>query len=71
MNELSEARDFEKLITLRDIFNRLNQITWSIRQAETRFQVGTPEGEKSLLIQYESLLKKLLEVAKEAGKVKE
>lgn len=66
MNEPSEARNFEKIISYRDIFKRLNQITWAVREAEQRFPLGSPISESSLLVQYAFLYKKFIDLSKEA-----
>ncbi|OGM12633.1 hypothetical protein A2V80_01655 [Candidatus Woesebacteria bacterium RBG_16_39_8b] len=65
MTSLSEARNFQKLITFRDIFKRLSQITWSVRTTEERFLVGTPDNEKALLDQYVFLGEKFISLANE------
>jgi len=44
----NEKVDIELLYRLRSQYKRLDQITWTIREAQERFPVGTPENELQL-----------------------
>ena len=65
-NKLSEAEIFAKTLKLRNLFKELNQLTWSIREAEQRFSVQT-EG-AGLLYLYKEFIKQLIQLAEEAKK---
>jgi len=63
MNEnLSEVEIFAKTLKLRNLFKDLNQLTWSIREAEQKFSVQT--NAKDLLTLYEEFSNQLLELTK-------
>ena len=61
---MSEAEIFAKTLKIRDLFKRLSQLTWGIREAEQKFNMQT--GAKDLLFLYEGFLKELFEIADQA-----
>ena len=52
----NEKVDIELLYRLRGQYKRLDQITWTIRDAQERFPVGIPENELQLTKIYLAML---------------
>jgi len=72
MMRKDEKVDIELLYRLRSQYKRLDQITWTIRDVQERFPVGTDENEMRLLKVYlamlfdvEDILQELKELKKE------
>lgn len=67
MNDrLSEAEIFAKTLRLRNLFKDLNQLTWSIREAEQKFDVQN--SAKDLLFLYQEFVNQLLEISDKVRK---
>ena len=47
---------YQELIKYRNLYKRLDQVTWSVRSSEKRFLLGDPENERNLLAIYKSMV---------------
>jgi len=65
-----EKVDIELLYRLRSQYKRLDQITWTIRDAQERFPVGTDENEMRLLKVYLALLSEVEDILRELKELK-
>ena len=63
-DKLSEVEIFAKTLKLRNLFKDLNQLTWSIREAEQKFNVQS--NAEDLLFLYEEFVDQLIEIATRA-----
>ena len=52
MNDLTDAT---LLLRLRGQYKRLEQLTWTVREIQNRFQLGDPKNEEQLLKSYLAL----------------
>lgn len=62
---MSEAESFNKILNLRNIYKRLNQLTWSIRAVEGRYGYEDPANTQPLLKLYGEMAKQFLEISRE------
>jgi len=63
--------DIGLLYKLRAIYKRLDQLTWTVRDAQQRFPVGSPQNEEQLMKIYLSLIFDLEEVYNDLKKIRE
>lgn len=66
----NENVNLELLYKLRGQFKRLDQLTWTIRDAQQRFPVGTPENELQLIRIYLSMLGEIEDIVGEIKEIK-
>lgn len=66
----NEKVDIELLYRLRGQYKRLDQITWTIRDAQERFPVGIPENELQLTKIYLAMLFDLEDITQEIKELK-
>lgn len=61
----NEKVDIELLYRLRNQYKRLDQITWTVRDAQERFPVGTSENELQLIKIYLAMSSDIEEIFQE------
>ena len=65
-----EKVDIELLYRLRSQYKRLDQVTWSIRDAQERFPVGIAENELQLIKIYVAMIYDLEDILQEIKELK-
>lgn len=67
-DKMGEARSFQKLLNLRNIYKQLNQQTWAVRAIEERYSYEVPENTEPLLYQYTEIAKQIIQSADDLRK---
>lgn len=61
---------YTKLIQYRNAYKALSQVSWSIRDCEVRYPMGTPGSEEQLLKTYELMVPEIEDALEKIKEVK-
>lgn len=69
MSMKRRAENFNDLLKLRSAYRRLAQVTWSIKVAEERFSINSPNDEAGLLDIYIAMKLEVKKILKDINEI--